>query len=473
MSDADGMKESVGIEAVNEARQEKPCFIKTRDDMGLVRFLPKEGKYVLDGEGVCSWVANKDDEFDNQKLRERIEPWLTSLFQSEHLNLLLGAGLTTGVCCIAGEQSAKMLKTEFSYKREQIESAARKSAQSMRRNDGNFEDRIRVAIDLLRTLELYDERGAKKLRKEVEEKLSALAMDVLKAELDVLKNENKGKAFNCLVSFLMSFASRVGTRDRLHIFTTNYDRFIEEAADIAGLHLIDRFVGKLEPVFRSSRMNIDLHYNPPGIRGEPRYLEGVARFTKLHGSLDWVKDGDFIRRMGLPFGSASIMPFLEAHGLGKNCVDGLMIFPNSSKDVETSYYPYVELFRDFAAATCRPNTCLVTYGYSFGDEHINRAIRDMLTIPSTHLVIISYDDPLGRILSFYENSANKDQLSLIVGPPVADLQKLTENFLPKAAIDFASQRMGRLIQSRLSSGGMSEKRHENSVSADLSEEVSV
>lgn len=471
MSDAgetNGRVVEVSEKAVGSAGQ---CFIKTRDDMDLVRFLPQEGKYALDGEGKCSWIANKDEKFDDQKLRERIEPWLTSLFQSEHLNLLLGAGLTTGVCGIAGEQSAKMLKTEFSYKREQIENAAKKSAQSMGRNDGNFEDRIRVAIDLLRTLELYDERGAKKLRKEVEEKLSALAMDVLKAESDMLKNENKGKAFNCLVSFLMSFASRVGTRDRLHIFTTNYDRFIEEAADIAGLHLIDRFVGKLEPVFRSSRMNIDLHYNPPGIRGEPRYLEGVARFTKLHGSLDWVKGGDFIRRMGLPFGSASIMPFLAAHGLSKNCVDGLMIYPNSSKDVETSYYPYVELFRDFAAATCRPNTCLVTYGYSFGDEHINRAIRDMLTIPSTHLVIISYDDPLGRILSFYENSANKDQLSLIVGPSVADLQKLTENFLPKAAIDFASQRMGRLIQSRLSSSGLSEKRHENSVPAGLSEEV--
>ncbi len=41
------------------------------------------------------------------------------------------------------------------------------------------------------------------------------------------------------------------------------------------------------PIFRSSRLNIDMHYNPPGIRGEPRYLEGVARFTKLHGSIDW------------------------------------------------------------------------------------------------------------------------------------------------------------------------------------------
>ena len=45
-------------------------------------------------------------------------------------------------------------------------------------------------------------------------------------------------------------------------------------------------------------MDIDMHYSPPGMRGEPRYLEGVARFTKLHGSLDWVYSDKDIRRMG-------------------------------------------------------------------------------------------------------------------------------------------------------------------------------
>ncbi len=77
----------------------------------------------------------------------------------------------------------------------------------------------------------------------------------------------------------MSFASRVGTRERLEIFTTNYDRLIEAGSELAGLRLLDRFVGCLTPpIFRSSRLNIDMHYNPPGIRGEPRYLEGGCPF---------------------------------------------------------------------------------------------------------------------------------------------------------------------------------------------------
>ncbi|MBL2445646.1 hypothetical protein ELJ18_28475, partial [Klebsiella pneumoniae] len=89
-----------------------------------------------------------------------------------------------------------------------------------------------------------------------------------------------------------------------------------------------------------------------------------------------------------------------------------MIYPNSVKDRETSEYPYVELFRDLASATCRPNSTLVTYGYSFGDEHINRVIIDMLTIPSTHIVIIAYGDPLGRIMRFVNESGRKAQISL-------------------------------------------------------------
>src|SRR5690348_14203812 len=151
---------------------------------------------------------------------------------------------------------------------------------------------------------------------------------------------------------------------------------------------MDRFVGSLTPIFRSSRLDLDIHYNPPGIRGEPRYLEGVARFTKLHGSLDWFEGDRMIRRSGIPLGAASVLPYLADSGGGD--ARRLMIYPNSAKDRETSDYPYVDLFRDFAAAVCRPNHTLFVFGHSLGDEHLSRVIEDMLTIPSTHLVVIAY-----------------------------------------------------------------------------------
>ncbi|PLO21604.1 hypothetical protein CWN48_08230 [Klebsiella pneumoniae] len=101
-----------------------------------------------------------------------------------------------------------------------------------------------------------------------------------------------------------------------------------------------------------------------------------------------------------------------------------------------------------ASATCRPNSTLVTYGYSFGDEHINRVIIDMLTIPSTHIVIIAYGDPLGRIMRFVNESGRKAQISLLLGDHFGDIKNLVDFYLPKAAIDRSSIRMAELLKSR-------------------------
>ena len=295
---------------------------------------------------------------------------------------------------------------------------------------------------------------AANFKKELKCVFDDFAKSILKDENELITSNEKDleQAFNYLVSFLMSFASRTGTRDRLQIFTTNYDRIIEAGAELAGLHLLDRFVGSLAPIFRSSRLDVDMHYNPPGIRGEPRYLEGVARFTKLHGSLDWINVGKNIRRIGLPFGAENIDPYLQAPGLtGANALQ-LMIYPNSAKDRETAAYPYVDLFRDFAAAVCRPNSTVISYGYSFGDEHINRVIEDMLTIPSTHLVVIAHGDPLDRIMETYKKLGRPAQITLLIGDHLGDFQTLVDNYLPKPAIDRTTFRMVEILNSRWATG---------------------
>jgi hypothetical protein len=125
-----------------------------------------------------------------------------------------------------------------------------------------------------------------------------------------------------------------------------------------------------------------------------------------------------------------------------------MIFPNSAKDIDTAFYPYAELFRDFSAAVCRPNAALVTYGYGFGDDHVNRVIGDMLTLPSTHLIVISYDDAGGRIDRFIQRYGRPAQVSLIVGPSLAGLQPLVDHYLPKPAIDTVTERQTVLLERR-------------------------
>ena len=435
-----------------KARDDRAPLVLERDES----WSEEEQVYRAADGSSSSWLEGV---IRPEGLRSRVEPWLSALFQSDHLALLVGSGLTTALHTLATDTApGGMEKVSFKSHAEQIEAEVLRTAGILGRGEGNVEDQVRVANALLRGLSILattdDSFGAPRdeLAAELETVLTGLAESVLAAErgLRSADGEKAERAFNYLVSFLMSFASRTGTRDRLHIFSTNYDRVIEAGADLAGIHLLDRFVGSLTPILRASRLDVDMHYNPPGIRGEPRYLEGVARFTKLHGSVDWIDAGRVVRRMAVPLGASDIAPYLSGHEAG--AVGGsLMIYPNAAKDQETTEFPYVELFRDFAAAVCRPNSTLVTYGYGFGDEHINRVIEDMLTIPSTHLVIISYSDPLGRITQIYDRVGRPAQVSLLVGDHFGELTSLVDYYLPKPGIDRTTFRMADLLKSRWSS----------------------
>ena len=475
-------------------------ILKIRDDE-CVLLNYSDGKFEIHEDKSFSWLASgkSPSKIDLSTLRSGIEPWLTSLFQSEHLSLLVGTGLsyslstlastsviTEGASVVVAETSALAptdgKKTSMDIPaltsekyREIVLSSVEEIAEKGRRGNANIEDTIRVINELLRGLEILghgkgegeptpEQAAFTELKDNLEQIIFEFTKSISEIERSIATAEQSRheEAFGYLVNFLMSFASRSGTRERLNIFTTNYDRLIEAGAELAGLHLLDRFTGTLAPIFRSSRLDVDMHYNPPGIRGEPRYLEGVARFTKLHGSIDWVDTGTDIRRTGLPFGSADIRSFLNAPGLSDVDSRKVMIYPNSAKDRETAEYPYVELFRDFAAALCRPNSTLVTYGYGFGDEHINRVMKDMLTIPSTHLVVISYDDAGGRIMKKYEEMGRHSQITLIIGEALAELKTLVDYFMPKPSIDKASIRMSELLRQRYSSISKGESLEENS-----------
>ncbi|MBE0418033.1 MAG: SIR2 family protein [Coriobacteriia bacterium] len=436
--------------------------LRTRDDKRPVSFSPEPGAEGAEATfnvapgSACSWAA-PGEPFGSDRLRSRIEPWLTSLFQSEHLSLVVGSGLTQAVHGLAcGSALPGMKPTTFSCFQTEIDEEAQRVAEAAGRSPGNIEDQIRSASELLRGLEiasLHDAALAGKadaLRADLSTVMKEFADSILLGEQSIASAnaEAREAAFDYLVSFMMSFASRTGTRDRLQIFTTNYDRVLEAGADLAGLHLLDRFVGSVAPIFRASRLDLDMHYNPPGIRGEPRYVEGVAKFTKLHGSVDWVQAGQTIRRLGLPFGARNLSAYLEAPGFEGADPLSVMIYPNAAKDRETASYPYVELLRDFAATVCRPNSTVVTFGYGFGDEHINRVVEDMLTIPSTHLVVIAYGDPLGRIMRTYERLGRGSQITLLVGNHLGDLRALVDNYLPKPSIDRATFRMSELLKAR-------------------------
>ncbi|HCX21988.1 MAG: fibronectin-binding protein (FBP) [Flammeovirgaceae bacterium] len=407
---------------------------------------------------VCT---SEDDEVKPAELRQEVEPWLSAIFQSEHLSVLIGSGLTSSVSFLAGVKPQEMWRLTLDHDlSEKIKEKADESAEEMNRGEANIEDDIRITLELINGLRIIDDERATTLGTELNFKLKDFISSILSTEKDFfekLSKEESGavKAFNLLKSFILSFASRSASRERLNVFTTNYDRFIELACDETGVLLLDRFKGKIQPIFRNTRLELDYHYNPPGIRGEPRYAEGVSRITKLHGSIDWCFQKDKIIKTLLPFGADNSHPSIP-----ENITDQVVIYPNSSKDLETAFYPYAELFRDFSSSICQPNSVIITYGYGFGDSHINRVIEDMLTIPSTHLVIIAWDRDYSkedektnygsgreRIIKFLDDK-NSAQCTLLIGEHFGDLENLVEHYLPKSAIDRLTVKMQKIKDNR-------------------------
>jgi len=391
---------------------------------------------------ISNEVFNIYDEIEEKESRRKIEPWLTAIFQSDHLSLLIGSGFITAVTSIAGSSSQGMDRIDFEHYKDKIKKWADQQTTALERGKANFEDDLCTAMDLLKGLKIIEDERAKDLETDINCKLGDFIRSILKGEKDFIEKDNQN-SINYLKSFLISFASRTATRDRLNIFTTNYDRFIEYGCDLAGILSLDRFIGKIKPELRTTRLELDYHYNPPGIRGEPRYVEGVVRLTKLHGSIDWCfEKRRNIQRLPIAFGANKLDDEIL-----KNPLDCAVVYPNSMKCLETAFYPYSELFRDFSSTICMPNSAVVTYGYGFGDSHINHILQDMLAIPSTHIVIISYDESSDRIQKFCEYN-NKAQITLLMGNHFGDLKELVDNYLPKAAIDRITQRMQNIIEKR-------------------------
>lgn len=399
-------------------------------------------------------IVPVDPVSETSSLRKRIEPWLSAVFQAEHLSLLLGNGFTTAIANCAAAPPVSMTGGGFSgcpYQ-DKVDKHAAHIAKNSGGGSPNIEDRLSAAAALHAGLKIMESPDAAKWETAIDRVLTSFVTDVLKTEKGIAASLSGSSgpgalgpsAREILVSFLMSFASRSASRERLNIFTTNYDRVVERACDLAGVRILDRFVGAIEPEFRSSRLQLDMHYTPPGVRGEPRHLEGVVHLIKLHGSLDWRYERPRVWRTALPFGADPAHPAVPEKPSAS-----VMIYPNAVKDIETAAYPYADLFRDYSASICRPNSVLVTYGYSFGDDHVNRIIADMLTIPSTHLVIIAWSDkPHDKIANLVSRVGRPQQLTLLVGKHFGDIRQLVSHYLPKPAIDPLTIRMAELKERR-------------------------
>lgn len=219
-----------------------------------------------------------------------------------------------------------------------------------------------------------------------------LSFEKYVAEGDYPKYEvSKNKIFDLIISntsydydesylkhsaFINTVSHLVKTPSKLSIVTTNYDTLIEDAADSIGFTVIDGFTFAHRPQFDSDMFEWNLVKDIENIKTrELEYKKNIINLLKLHGSLTWERSDKHIFRK-------------EKNNVKKP----IMIFPSSNKYMQSYQEPYFELFIKFQELLKRPNTLLITTGFSFADNHISQMIiQAILHNKSLALLISDYN----------------------------------------------------------------------------------
>lgn len=198
-----------------------------------------------------------------------------------------------------------------------------------------------------------------------------------KAIFDIIKKnvayEYDPKVFRH-TSLIKILSKKLSNENKLSIVTTNYDTLIEDAAELINYTVIDGFSFSREPKFDDDLFEWHLSKHVSNVNTQQNiYKSQVIDLLKLHGSLTWRKNkkGDVLRK--------------DKYAPG----DAVMIFPSTNKYMHSYEDPYFELFTKFQELLKRPNTLLITTGFSFSDNHISQMIIQAINHNTGLYVLIS------------------------------------------------------------------------------------
>jgi hypothetical protein len=128
--------------------------------------------------------------------------------------------------------------------------------------------------------------------------IARLTLFVETAEEAILKSVNFVSDETTLVAhtdLLMKLARRSPEKPRVRIFTTNYDLCIEEAALRLNAVLIDGFSHSARQRYNRDNFEHDIVRRRPSA-SQADYIDAVFHLHKMHGSVDWRRQGEIVIR---------------------------------------------------------------------------------------------------------------------------------------------------------------------------------
>lgn len=261
----------------------------------------------------------------------------------------------------------------------------------------------RPAIAVAGNIELYLNKLLEEGAPEYEQKKFGFVRDIQISSNNLIANRPSAKDTTTILhyrDFLSAVVKILEERKttllpkQVNVFTTNYDIFFEVASSSrVNLRLNDGFnrLPSANDQFRFQPEHFFDVMHKTGNLYNYSFPVPSVNLIKIHGSLTWAEDdGDIWYRA-----SAVEVPELEdaikCGKIGKVLSNFSIIMPTKEKFEQTLMQRvYYDLLRIYANTLEVENTALVSFGFSFEDEHILDITRRALRNPTLILIIMAF-----------------------------------------------------------------------------------
>lgn len=225
---------------------------------------------------------------------------------------------------------------------------------------------------------------------------------------------------------------------QITIFTTNYDLFVERAAEgMLNLRLNDGF-SRNPAVCESYGFQPEHYFDvtfKTGTLFKYKFPIPTVNLIKLHGSLSWRLSKDVLSYST----QQRVIPKPDSATLAKDIAaftsSFCLVLPTKEKFSETLLTRvYYDLLRIFANALEVENTVLICFGFSFKDAHIADIVTRALKNPTLLVLIVSHDE--GSVAAYREQFRRYNNV-VILHPEGAEtinyssLNNLLSSVVPK------------------------------------------
>lgn len=296
---------------------------------------------------------------------------LRKQFQSSNINILLGAGFSHGVYELLGDIENELYIAEF--------------------------------ID------------------EDMEKVTALKQRFFTGSilpyLDPKKKENgadQRHRFFALLNSLVSNRQSSILHKIINVFTTNYDLLIEESLESCRIKYVDGFSGRINPIFSTS--NYGIIFNRQTSISSMTSEVTTFNVYKVHGSLNWDVKNDEIVFMDPSVKIAGIRDSIKTNDFEREYKRLAIINPTKEKLNQTVMnVNYYDQLRMYCNELEKNNTLLMSFGFSFADEHIrSMTLRSLQGNPTLALVIFSFSEKAtANYIKAFQDCANVQIIQLV------------------------------------------------------------